>query len=262
MRVITLTTDFGPSDWFVGSMKGVILGLNSRVQIADISHAIAAGDVRAGAFVLAASYAAFPKGTIHVVVVDPGVGGDRNAIAVETENYIFIGPDNGVLSLAVGREATRAIHRLENRRYFRKIVSSTFHGRDVFAPVAAHISRGVAVARLGRGTQDFVKLNLPKPRAARNSIIGEVIYIDAFGNAITNIESELLQNGFGPDVRIRVSPKRILTFRKYYEEVQSGSPLGLINSAGLLEIAVNRGCAAGRLRLKVGSPVAVFPAAK
>src|SRR5262245_4734331 len=143
MHVITLTTDFGTRDWFAGTMKGVILGINPRATIVDLTHGIPAGDVRTGAFALAAGYRFFPKGTVHVAVVDPGVGGKRGALAVQTANYFFVGPDNGVLSFALRDEKIKAIYRLENRELFMKAVSHTFHGRDVFAPVAAYLSRGI-----------------------------------------------------------------------------------------------------------------------
>ena len=238
-------------------MKGVILGLNPRVQVVDVTHAIAPGDIQAGAFALAESYALFPKGTIHVAVVDPGVGSARNAIVAQTSKYIFVGPDNAVLSLALDREKTRRIHRLENRHYFRNGVSNTFHGRDVFAPVAAHISRGVPLSQFGPGTRDFVKLNLPKPRRTRKTIEGEVVYIDRFGNAITNIHSEWLENWPGESIQVTAGNLRILTLSRFYSETKQGSPVALINSAGRLEIALNRGHAARDLRLKIGSPIVV-----
>jgi S-adenosyl-L-methionine hydrolase (adenosine-forming) len=257
VRVVTLTTDFGTSDWFVGAMKGVILGLHSRVQIVDLTHAIAPGDIQAGAFALAASYACFPKGTIHITVVDPGVGSARRGIAVATSKYIFVGPDNGVLSLALDRERIRAIYFLENPRYFRDHLSNTFHGRDIFAPVAGHLSRGVPISRVGRASAEFVKLELPIPRVTPNRIRGVVIYIDRFGNAITNIRSELLRNHPGKRIRITAGRTRIFALSKFYEEAPAGSPLALINSDACLEVAIHRGHAARRLRLKIGSPVLV-----
>src|SRR5689334_5794431 len=147
MRIITLTTDFGTEDWFVGTMKGVIATINARATVVDISHAISSGDVRAGAFALAASCKYFPRGTVHVAIVDPGVGSKRQAIAIQTERYVFVGPDNGVLSFAVRGEKIKSIRTLQNEGHFLKPVSQTFHGRDVFAPVAAHLARGLAIAK-------------------------------------------------------------------------------------------------------------------
>src|SRR5439155_1715804 len=147
MTMLTLTTDFGLSDWFVGTMKGVILSLEPRAQVADITHAIPAGDIRAGAFALAVSYKFFPKKTVHVAVVDPGVGGPRRAIAVQTADYFFVGPDNGVLSLALMGEKIVAVHRLTNGTLFLQPVSQTFHGRDVFAPVATRLGQGLPIQK-------------------------------------------------------------------------------------------------------------------
>ena len=141
-RIITLTTDFGTKDWFVGSMKGVILGIQPEVLVVDITHDVSSGDIRGGAFALAASYSFFARGTIHLAVVDPGVGSDRAAIAVQTADYLFIGPDNGVLSWALRQESIKSIRKLENEKLFLRSISHTFHGRDIFAPVAAHLSKG------------------------------------------------------------------------------------------------------------------------
>ena len=203
MQIITLTTDFGTHDWFVGTMKGVILGIAPRAAIVDLTHEIPAGDIRAGAFALAAGFRFFPKGTVHVAVVDPGVGGARKAIAVQTSNYLFVGPDNGVLSLALAREKIKSVHSLGNANYFLRPISHTFHGRDIFAPVAAHLSRGTPMHKFGPARKDFIRLPWPQPRVRRGCIEGEVVFIDRFGNAITNIENASLNAGLGaahPDV--------------------------------------------------------------
>jgi S-adenosylmethionine hydrolase len=203
VQIITLTTDFGTHDWFVGTMKGVILGIAPRAAIVDLTHEIPAGDIRAGAFALAAGFRFFPKGTVHVAVVDPGVGGARKAIAVQTSNYLFVGPDNGVLSLALAREKIKSVHSLGNANYFLRPISHTFHGRDIFAPVAAHLSRGTPMHKFGPARKDFIRLPWPQPRVRRGCIEGEVVFIDRFGNAITNIENASLNAGRGaahPDV--------------------------------------------------------------
>ena len=192
MQIITLTTDFGTQDWFGGTMKGVIFGVAPRATIVDITHEIPAGDIRAGAFALAASCRFFPKGTVHVAVIDPGVGGRRKAIAVQTANYFFVGPDNGVLSFALAREKIKSLHRLENPDCFLQPVSQTFHGRDIFAPVAAHLGCGTSVGKLGPAQKGFVRLSWPQPRVRRNRIEGEVVFIDRFGNAMTNIKNSSL----------------------------------------------------------------------
>src|SRR5208283_126339 len=164
MNLITLTTDFGTRDWFVGTMKGVILSRCPRAAIVDITHEIPAGDIRAGAFALAAGCRFFPKGTVHVAVVDPGVGSARHAIVVQTANYFFVGPDNGVLSFALAKEKIKTIRRLENKGIFLQPVSCTFHGRDIFAPVAARLCRGFPIHKLGPLQKDFVRLPWPEPR--------------------------------------------------------------------------------------------------
>jgi len=170
MQIVTLTTDFGTRDWFVGTMKGVMLGINPRADIVDLTHEIPAGDIRAGAFALMAGCHYFPKGTVHVAVVDPGVGGPRRAIAVQTNDYFFVGPDNGVLSWALAREQIKTVRQLEQRKYLLDSVSRTFHGRDIFAPVAAHLSRGPAIQRLGREVKDWVRLPWPQPKRSRGTI--------------------------------------------------------------------------------------------
>ena len=205
MSVITLTTDFGTRDWFVGTMKGVIASIAPRSTVVDLTHDLPPGDIRGGAFALAASHRFFPKGTIHVAVVDPGVGSRRKAIAVQTAKGVFVGPDNGVLSWALAKEKIRAIHALENEAYFLQPVSRTFHGRDIFAPVAAHLSRGVPIQKLGPALKDFVRLDWPEPRVRRGGFEGEVVYIDRFGNAITNLEGGLVEGSDRASCEIHAS---------------------------------------------------------
>ena len=257
MHVVTLTTDFGTRDWFVGTMKGVVLNINPRANVVDLTHEIPPGDIRAGAFALMAGCRYFPKGTVHVAVVDPGVGGPRRAIAVQTEDYIFVGPDNGALSWALRRERIKTVRRLEEARYFLKSVSRTFHGRDIFAPIAAHLSRGLAIQRLGREVKDWVTLPWPRPTRSRGTIRGEVIYIDHFGNAITNIESE---SGFsGRKVACEVAGRRKLhcALAGFYGAVPVNNPVAVLGSSGFLEIAVNAGSAARKFGLRIGDTVIV-----
>lgn len=253
MRIITLTTDFGLDNWFVGAMKGVILGINPRAVVVDLAHGVPAGDIRAGAFALAAGCRFFPRGTVHVAVVDPGVGSDREAIAVETADFLFVGPDNGVLSLALSRESIRSIRRLGDRRWFLHPVSSTFHGRDVFAPVAAHLSRGLSCRQLGPALKDCVRITWPEPHVQAGAIQGEVICLDRFGNAVTNIPNALLPACSALAVVIR--RKTVVPVERCYQAVPAGQPVAVPGSSGYLEIAVNRGHAARRLRLAVGSAV-------
>jgi S-adenosylmethionine hydrolase len=257
MRLITLTTDFGTSDWFVGTMKGVVLGINPRARIVDLTHGVPAGDIRAGAFALAAACKFFPKGTVHVAVVDPGVGSAREAIAVETERYFFVGPDNGVLSWALRDEKIREVRALKNEKYFLPQLSKTFHGRDIFAPVAAHLSRGVAIEKLGPSKKAFVRLDWPQPRVRERRVEGEVVYIDRFGNAITNLVCDWLEKFSGSRVQILVKGKRLRAIESCYAAVRTGKPVAVIGSSGFLEIAVNGGSAAKNFGLIPGTRVSV-----
>lgn len=255
MKPITLTTDFGLQDWFVGTMKGVIQGIAPNAPVFDLTHGVPRGDFRAGAFALAAAYRFFPRGTIHVAVVDPGVGSERAAIAVRTADYLFVGPDNGVLSWALARERLREVRRLENDRLFLKPVSQTFHGRDVFAPVAAHLARGLAFRRLGPATKDFVRLKWPTSGPTGSRIRGEVIYLDVFGNAITTVAREHLDRHPRARWRLSVAGEQILPVVNCYSAIPAGRAAGIIGSSGWLEIAVYRGSAVQALGLKIGDPV-------
>ena len=255
MGVITLTTDFGTRDWFVGTMKGVVAGIMPKATIIDLTHDLPPGDIRGGAFALAASRRFFPKGTVHVAVIDPGVGSRRKAIAVQTSNGVFVGPDNGVLSWALAKEKIRAIHALENEAYFLQPVSRTFHGRDVFAPVAAHLSRGVPIQKFGPALKDFVRLDWPKPRVRRGGFEGEVVYIDRFGNAITNLESGLLEISGRASCEIHARRRRLCPLKAFYQAVAPKAPVALVGSSGFLEISVNGGSAAQALGVKVGTRV-------
>jgi S-adenosylmethionine hydrolase len=255
--VITLTTDFGVRDWFVGTMKGVMLRLNPKATIVDLTHEIPPGDIRSGAFALAACYSFFPKGTIHVAVVDPGVGSKRKAIAVRTANYSFVGPDNGLLSWALAREKIKAVHSLQNGAYFLPEVSGTFHGRDIFAPVAAHLSRGLPNQKLGPRLEDFVRLDWPETRHSRGAVQDEIVYIDRFGNAITNLDAAALRSLRHDDVRLFRRGKPLCLVAEFYQAVSPGEAVAVPGSSGFLEIAINGGNAARRLRLRPGDTVTV-----
>lgn len=257
MKIISLTTDFGTQDWFVGTMKGVILGINPKASAVDITHEIPPGDIRAGAFALMASWRYFPAGTVHVVVVDPGVGSRRQAIAVQTRNAVFIGPDNGVLSWALEDEKIKTIRLLENREYFLETISRTFHGRDIFAPAAAHTSRGVPIARLGRALRDFHRLAWPAPVKRADEIRGEIIYVERFGNAITNVAAEMI-SGKTASVSLTAGKRTVhINMAEFYAAVPVNEPVAVIGSCGFLEIAVNGGAAARQLGLKIGDEVMV-----
>ncbi len=257
MPNITLTTDFGTRDWFVGTMKGVILGINPRAAVVDISHEIAAGDIRAGAFVLKACCRFFPKGTIHVAVVDPRVGSARRAIAVQTADYLFVGPDNGILSWALAAEEIKAIAALENGNYFLPNISATFHGRDIFAPAAAHLSRALPILKLGPRLNDFVRLRWPEVLLKPGRLVGEVVFIDRFGNAITNIPSEAFRDLRIVNAAVFRERKRVCGLGEFYQSVPPGKPVALVGSSGFLEVAIYGGNATRSLDLLVGTKLSV-----
>jgi S-adenosyl-L-methionine hydrolase (adenosine-forming) len=259
MRIITLTTDFGTEDWFVGTMKGVIASISPKATVVDITHAIRSGEIRAGAFALAASYKYFPRGTVHVAIVDPGVGSKRRAVAIQTERYCFVGPDNGVLSFALRGEKIKAVRALENKAYFLEPLSQTFHGRDMFAPVAAHLAKGVSIAKFGPAITNFVRLDWPEPKLHGKSIEGEVTCIDRFGNAITNIPAAAVSTFGGEHFGIFKGQKRICELETHYQSVKPGRTVAVPGSTGYLEIAVNGGNASAILSLHCGDCVDVRP---
>jgi S-adenosyl-L-methionine hydrolase (adenosine-forming) len=258
VSVITLTTDFGTQDWFVGTMKGVILGIQPKARPVDITHEIAPGDIRAGAFALMAAAPYFPKGTIHVAVVDPGVGSLRRAIAVKTRRAVFIGPDNGVLTWALRHESLVEVRQITNEKLFHQPVSRTFHGRDIFAPTAAHLSAGKKFSHVGPKISDWVQLPWPDPMRSEKSLTGEIIHIDRFGNAITNLAEDLLPKNEWSKASITVKRHKLGAPVDCYAAGQTGQAMTILSSAGFLEIAVNGGSAARQLKLKCGDAVKVL----
>jgi len=257
VSVITLTTDFGTEDWFIGTMKGVILGIAPKARLVDITHAIAQGDIRGGAFALMASAPYFPKGTIHVAVIDPGVGSDRRALAVKTSRAIFIGPDNGVLWWALRDQKIRSVRKITNEEFFQHPVSRTFHGRDIFAPTAAHLAAGRKFSQVGPGVKDWVPLPWPGIRKSKNLLTGEILYLDHFGNAITSLSADLLPEPRWKESSISVKRHKLGAPKSSYAANKSGAPLAIISSSGFLEIAVRNGSAARLLKLKLGDTVTV-----
>ena len=251
---ITLTTDFGLKDPYQGAMKGAILSVNPDAGIVDITHLVSPGEVIEGAFVLLESCGFFPQGTIHAGVVDPGVGGARRPILVETEKFFFVGPDNGLFSLALRNERVKRVVHLTEDKYFRSEVSKTFHGRDIFGPVAAHLSLGVSPSEFGADTTDIREISLPAPTREKGVIAGEVIYIDSFGNIITNINGGDALS-FGPDACVELNGIEIEGLKRTYSEATGGSPLALISSFDFLEIAVNAGNAGKTFNASVGDKV-------
>lgn len=240
-RVVTLLTDFGTADYFVGAVKGAILSVNPRAVIVDITHKISPQDIEAGAFTLLAAYKTFPAGTIHVGVVDPGVGSERRPIIVSANEQLFVGPDNGLFTYICEREPSPRIIHVTSDRYFRPLVSSTFHGRDVFAPVAAALSNGVALEEFGTEIDDAVRLpSLETPL--------RIIHIDRFGNCVTNITHDSGKT-------LVVNGQRISEVRRFYGEGDNDSLFAIRGSAGFLEISVNGGSAAKILGARRGDEV-------
>ena len=257
-RLITLMTDFGTSDHYVGVMKGVILNINPQVEIVDITHAIPPQDVSAAAFLIDSAYRYFPTGTIHVIVVDPGVGSERRAIVCRTETACFICPDNGILTHILRDEEPIHTVTVENSAYFLPQVSNTFHGRDIFAPIAAHLSRGVPIGKLGSPVAQPLQLPIPKPQVTDKTVIGQVIWIDSFGNLITNISQEILESlEGGSGVVIHTGNAKIDRLNQSYTESTVGEPLAIVGSFNRLEIAINQGSAAQALGLERGDTITI-----
>lgn len=249
--VITLMTDFGSNDHFVGVMKGVILNINPKVRIADITHAVPPQDVHGAAFLIDSTYSYFPDGTIHVVVVDPGVGGQRRAIICQTDTAYFVCPDNGILSYILDSNTAHRVVLLDNATYWLSEISNTFHGRDIFAPAAAHLSRGISLRQFGDAVNNVVRLPVHIPQVTKTAIVGSVIWIDQFGNLITNLTSAMLES-FGMDngYVIRAGSAEIRQLNCAYAESEKGKCLAIIGSSGYMEISVNQGSAAQVLGLK------------
>jgi hypothetical protein len=258
--LITLTTDFGYRDPFVGIMKGVIAGINANARVIDLSHDIPPQDIMAGALVLRHSVPYFPRGAIHVAVIDPGVGSARRPLLVECDGNYFVGPDNGVLSLALaGKQPTRIIH-LSNSTYHLQPVRATFHGRDIFAPVAAYLSLGIADVAFGEPVETFVRLNLPEVSRTARGLVGEILYIDRFGNLFTNICARDLTGLTADNLVISLRDTTIRGLVSNYAAAADGEFVALINSWGLLEIAVYKGNAERRATAKVGDKVTLSSA--
>jgi S-adenosylmethionine hydrolase len=247
--IITLTTDFGLSDPFVGIMKGVIFGIAPKAQIVDITHDIKSYDVVEGAFLIETSYRYFPEGTVHVVVVDPGVGSSRRPIAATAHGQFFVGPDNGVLSGVMEGD----VYHITNRSLFLKSVSQTFHGRDIFSPVAAHLVRGTPIDWVGPRILDFIKNPLPVPCPVGTKVLGTVLHVDRFGNIITNLRRKDLGNGF----MIRIAGQPIKHFYSSFSEAEPGQFFALEGSTGFIELALNQGSAADKLKVKRGTEIEV-----
>ncbi len=250
--LIALLTDFGYKDSFVGTVKGVIKSINPSVDIIDITHGISSFNILEGALALKASYKYFPKYTIFTVVVDPGVGSERKAVVVKTKNYIFIAPDNGVLSLALQEENIEKIVEIENQEFLLKSDNNTFHGRDIFAPVAAYISRGVDISLFGRQINKINEINLPKVIKKNGEIIGQILMFDKFGNAITNLENlpQKMKRAWVRDIPIKKVANN-------FQEGDRQFPSLIKGSFGLYEIFLKEDSAKDKLNLNVGDPIRI-----
>jgi S-adenosyl-L-methionine hydrolase (adenosine-forming) len=257
MPLITLTTDFGTQDGYVGAMKGVIFSLAAAVRIVDITHDVAAHDISAAAFALAQSAPYFPDGTIHVAVVDPGVGGRRRGVVIDDGRHLYVGPDNGVFSLVA--PAPRAVHEIALAHFRRPDVSATFHGRDVFAVAAARLASGSLPQEAGpRVTLEGKLAGAAVPSAKKGEVAGQVVHIDRFGNLITDIQARRLP----AQGTVQFGRLKLPRLSRVFEDVPVGKPLAYVGSAGVLEIAVREGSAASVYGVKRGAPVVVRKPAK
>ncbi len=275
--LIVLLTDFGVQDEYVGVMKGVISAINPEARTIDLSHEVRPQDILEAGFILYRSYRFFPKGTVFLVVVDPDVGTGRRVVILKAGGYYFLAPDNGVLSFILKKERKGQVVEATVRRYFLPTISRTFHGRDIFAPVAAHLSRGIALVRFGKKIDDPVKLHIPSPFISpKKSLVGEVIHIDRFGNLITNIDYEtfrrfqrkhpargqtlktcnIVRKGLTP-YKIEVGGKTIPRLVSSYAEARAGELLAIFGSSDHLEISLNLGSARDALKVRKGAKVEV-----
>jgi len=259
--IITLTTDFGSNDHFVGAMKGVILEIVPEAQIVDICHSVQAFDVLDGALTISQAYSYFPTRTVHVVVVDPGVGTARRPIVASSDKYHFVAPDNGVLSLVYAREARMHVRHITSQHYFLQPVSNTFHARDIFSPVAAFLAKEVDSLKFGDEVEDYVRFSAPKPKAVdENRLRGVVLKVDRFGNLVTNITPQDAPMLFaaGKAFKIIVGSREITEIHNAYAEGAPGEVVGILGSMGFLEIAANRGAAAQLTGAGKGSDVTII----
>jgi S-adenosylmethionine hydrolase len=255
--IITLTTDFGSNDHLVGAMKGVILNINPAARIVDINHNVVPYDILDGALSLGNAYKYFPSRTIHVIIVDPGVGTDRRPILASGEKHFFVAPDNGILSMIYDREPCTVRH-ITAEHYFLNPVSPTFHGRDIFAPTAAWLSKAFQTEAFGEVITDFVRFTLPAAKANGQIIKGVVLRVDAFGNLMTNLTVEevpITVLDVGGPIKLTVNGKPVLRYAQTFAEGNPGEPIAVLGSAGYVEIAVNRGSAARTLGANRGAEV-------
>ncbi len=259
ISVVTLLTDFGEQDYFVASMKGVILGINPQARIIDLSHQVPPHQTETAAYLLKSSYRYFPDGTVHVVVVDPGVGTARRPLLVSTSRYHFVAPDNGVLSYIYQEELSVEVRQIENKQYRLDSEGATFDGRDLFAPAAAWLAKGQAPGSFGRLIQDHVRLRIPEPSVESGVLIGRIAHVDHFGNLISNIGTDHLRELQGvtrrADVTLRIGGATINGLVRSYADGPAGTPGALINSNGQVEVFLQEGSAAELLKCNQGERI-------
>ncbi len=257
-QIITLTTDFGLQDQYVSAMKAVILGIAPDVRFIDISHDIPAQDIMAGAWVVRNAAFLFPKNTVHLVVVDPGVGTSRHPVALKVKDQYFVGPDNGIFSLLFDEFEHEAI-KLNNSDFWRQeAISNTFHGRDIFAPVAAHLSKGASFKEIGEPIEELVTYHWAVPIADKDGLQGWIVHIDRFGNLISNLSEDLLQKHINnKDVKIYVGNTMINKIVSTFGDVEDGDPAAFIGSSGMLEVSINKGNAAQMLSVDKGAQISI-----
>jgi len=258
--IITLTTDFGLKDPYVAEMKAVILSISPSATIVDVTHEIEKFNIRMGAYILASASSYFPKGTIHVAVVDPGVGTKRRPILIQTKHDFYIGPDNGVLVLAAENKGIKHIFEISNRKLMLPKISKTFHGRDIFAPAAAHLANGTSPSEFGQEIHEIVTPEFAKIVRRKNMLVGEVLHTDSFGNIITNLgEKELELTGIKGMVNIQLKNVRLkLKLCKAYAEAKPEEPFAIIGSHNFLEISINQGNAAQNFKAKIGDKITLY----
>jgi S-adenosylmethionine hydrolase len=254
-KIITLLTDFGTRDGYIGAVKGVIKRINPKAEIVDITHDVDSYDVLGAAFALNNFYKYFPKGTIHLAVVDPGVGSVRQPILIKTKDFFFVGPDNGIFSFIYQKEDLTDIIVTSSKKYFLAEPSGTFHARDVFAPVASYLSLGIKPDEFGPPAKECMKFIFPKLKSKGKSLKGQIIHIDRFGSLITNVPAGLLEKK--KNAEIRVEKRKIKGISHSYFEMKEKALGALIGSSGFLELAVNRGSAQRLLKAKIGDPVRI-----
>ena len=256
--IITLTTDFGLADAYVGQVKGIILGLCPEATVVDLTHLVPPQDVLRAGLIVASSQASFPAGTIHLAVVDPGVGTSRRALVVSAGGHIFLAPDNGLLTPVLRDHPQARVWVISEMAYLRPRISPTFHGRDVFAPAAGHLAAGLSPALLGPAIDDPARLETPQPRWEAHALKGQVLFSDRFGNLITNIPAAQLDRpGLASAPRFKLAGQILTGLHLTYAEVEPGAPLALIGSLDLVEIGVNQGRADEFFQVGEGTEVEV-----